>query len=88
MVLTGVTFTVNLEIVTNPTKERIADFHHGLRDYNSEFVSEEFIPLSAVITDAADQVVAGIDGRRIGKNSTLASCGYTLITEAMGLGRN
>ena len=53
---------MNLELVTNPTMEKIADFHHGLRDYNSEFVSEEFIPLRAVITDDADQVIAGIDG--------------------------
>ena len=33
---------MNLGIVTDPTKEQIADFHHGLDDYNAQFVSNEF----------------------------------------------
>ena len=50
------------EVVTNPTKQQIADVHRGLRDYNSRFVSDEFIPVRAVVTDDSDHVIAGIDG--------------------------
>ena len=52
---------MNLTIVTDPTKKQIADFHRGLDDYNSRFVANEFSPVRAVVTDDADQVIAGID---------------------------
>ena len=53
---------MNLEIVPGPTKEQLAELHRGLRDYNSEFVPNEFIPVKAVVTGRSDHVIAGIDG--------------------------
>ena len=52
---------MNVEIASDPTKQQIAELKRGLRDYNSEFVSNESTPVRAVVTDDSDQVIAGID---------------------------
>ena len=46
----------------NPAKERVLEFHEGLREYNAQFVGGDAVPFAAIVSTAEGKTVAGING--------------------------
>ena len=76
----------NLSFNEEPIQAQIKEFHQGLREYNAQFVKENFEPF-AIIISAEGKTVGGINGETNWGRMRIADLWIAEDWRKQGLGR-